>query len=278
MSERFGRELALIVGGRQVAGLRVAFRATKTLDSKPNAIEIRVWNLAPETRAAAQEKGAGVMLSAGYRGDVRLVFVGDVDLVTHAREGADWVATLQAGDGLNAVRQGRIMEAFAAGAKTRDVVRSLAKQMKVSAGNALESWRAGGIDGAIDSFANGLILSGPVHAEMDRVAKATGFEWSIQDGALQILEPGKANAKEAVILSPSTGLIGSPTPAIVATQGGGKRRVVRARSLLNGDLAPGRAVQIDAAQVKGWYRVETVQLTGDTHGPDWYVDLEAAPL
>lgn len=278
MSDLFGRELTLIVGGRQVDGLRVAFRATKTLGSKPNAIEIRVWNLAPETRAAAQEKGAGVMLSAGYRGDVRLLFVGDVDLVTHERDGADWVTTLQAGDGLNAMRQGRIMEAFAAGAKATDVVKKLAGQMKVVIGSALEDWKGGGVDGAIDAFANGLILNGPVHVEMDRVAKATGFEWSIQDGALQILTPGKANNREAVVLSPLTGLIGSPTPAVVSTQGGGKRSVIRARSLLNGDLSPGRAVQLDAAQVKGWYRVESVQMTGDTFGGDWFSDVEAAPL
>lgn len=278
MADLFRRELALIVGGRQVAGLRVAFRATKTLASKPNAIEIRVWNLAPETRAAAQEKGAGVMLSAGYEGDARLLFVGDVDLVTHEREGPDWVTTLQAGDGLNAVRQGRIMEAFAAGAKVSDVVRKLAGSMKVSMGNALEELKTGGVDGAIDSFANGLIVNGPVHEEMNRIARATGFEWSVQDGALQILKTGKANSKEAVVLSPSTGLIGSPTPAIVATQGGGKRKVVRARSLLNGDLAPGRAVQIDGAAVRGWYRIEKVQMVGDTYGQDWFSDLEAAPL
>lgn len=287
MPDLFGRRLDLIVGGkeiggvvtgRDVSGLRVAFRATKDLTPKPNAIEIRVWNLSPETRAAAMEKGAKVMLSAGYESDLGLIFVGDVTLVTHAKEGADWVTTLQGGDGLTAVQTGRIHEAFAAGAKLKDVIRKLGERMKVSTADALAAIRSGKIEGLVDEFTNGLVASGALHEEFNRLARISGFEWSIQDGALQVLPKGKADSREAVVLSETSGLIGSPVPAIKPVEGGGRKNIIRARSLLNSELRPGRVVQIRSAQLDGWYRVEMVQASGDTHGPDWFSDIEAVPL
>lgn len=278
MADLFGRRLELIVGGKQVDGLRVAFRGTKDLTTTPNAIEIRVWNLAPETRASAMVKGAGVMLSAGYRDDLGLIFVGDVDIVTHAKEGPDWVTTLQGGDGLTAVQTGRINEAFAAGAKLKDVVRKFGERMKVSTSDALAQLRAGKVDGLIDEFTNGLVASGSLHEEFNRVARISGFEWSIQDGALQLLPNGKADTTEAVVLSESSGLIGSPVPAVAPVAGGGTKTILRARSLINSALRPGRAVQVQSAQLDGWYRIEKVQLVGDTHGPDWFSDIEAVPL
>src|SRR5690606_39810626 len=97
----FDRELQLLAGGKDVSGLRVAFRIAKSVGPKLNSAEIKVWNMAADTAAATKQKDAKILLSAGYRGEMRLLFVGDVDLVTTEIEGPDRVTTMKAGDGLD---------------------------------------------------------------------------------------------------------------------------------------------------------------------------------
>jgi len=88
----------------------------------------------------------------------------------------------------------------------------------------------------------------------------------VQDGEIVI----HTFAGTAVLLTPETGLIGSPTP-----QNDGR---VSAQSLLQPDLIPGRQVQIKSKHVQGMYVVETAQYEGETAGDAWFVNITARPL
>ena len=107
--------------------------------------------------------------------------------------------------------------------------------------------------------------------ELDRLCKTLGYDWSIQDGQLQLLgardtiEPG-----DAIVLNPASGMIGTPEP--------GENGIVEVRSLLIPQLSPGRRVKLEAAAIQGNYRVEKVVYQGDTRGQDWYADLELKPV
>jgi hypothetical protein len=71
-----------------------------------------------------------------------------------------------------------------------------------------------------------------------------------------------------VLLTPETGLIGSPDIS--------NRLVLRARSLLNPELFPNRQVKIESTEIKGlMFRLERVIFTGETFGQNWYADIEA---
>lgn len=273
----YGREIELIAGGKDVSGLRIAFTAAKSLSEKPNACEIRVWNLAPDTIAAASAKGAQVMLSAGYEGERRLLFVGDMDTVATERSGPDTVTRMEAGDGIS-IRLQRQFEALKRGLNPGAAIERLAGKTRVAARDAADTIRREGVGAGFTGFVNGLVSHGPVSAQIGKMAEAFGFRDSVQDGRLSLIRDGETDGRDAVVLKPSTGLVGSPVMGRQPNPLGGTRDVLRVRSLLNGDLAPGRAIHVQSAHVDGWYRVEAVRHVGDTHGQDWYSDVEATPL
>jgi hypothetical protein len=74
----------------------------------------------------------------------------------------------------------------------------------------------------------------------------------------------------AVVLTPTTGLIGTPSH--------GEKGAINAVSLLNGEIKPGRKVDIECRSLVGSYRATAVTHSGDTQGSDWYSSFEAEEL
>jgi hypothetical protein len=114
------------------------------------------------------------------------------------------------------------------------------------------------------------VLNGQAADILDRMARSSGYEWSVQDGQLQFLEVGKALQRTAVSLTPDTGLLGSPEV--------GEKGVVTARSWLQPSIIPGRKVHIRSRQVNGFFRVLKLLHRGDTRGSEWYTEIEGQPV
>jgi hypothetical protein len=269
VAELYHRVAVVTVGTTRVSGLRTSFSVKRTLRQEPNTARLSIWNLARETRKALQQDSVPVLLEAGYRDNTSQLFSGDLRNVTSVRDGPDWLTSFESGDGENAFRSARLSKALKS-ATFEGLLKEAAQSMGVGVGNALELAKQGKFEKAIKALTSGVTLSGFSRRVMDRLTRSAGLEWSIQDGQLQLLERGKALAGTAVLLTPNTGLIGSPEI--------GEGGVVAAKSLLQPDIFPGRKVEIRAAQVNGFYRVETITYDGDTHGTNWYVDMEASPL
>jgi hypothetical protein len=266
--EMFGRRAVLRMGTVEVDGLRVTFRIARDKKPEPNQGEISVWNLSRETRAKLADQKVPIEFQAGYGKDISQVFFGDIpaDGISTVRDGPDWVTTFRAGDGGKAYRTARIQEAFGKGTKLADVLKKAAKQMGVGLGNALSKLADGDLSGAVTEMFGGVVLSGPVPRELDRLLRSYGYEWSIQDGQLQVIEQDGHTDDEAVLLRPDTGLIGSPEP--------GKDGFTKVRSLLQPQILPGRRVKLETSNLDGFFVVAKVTHTGDTHGPDWYSECE----
>jgi hypothetical protein len=263
------RAIEVTVGTTQITGLRMAFKVMSNLRGEPNTAELRIWNLSADTRAKTQAKGLAVRIMAGYLEGMGQVFLGTMRDPSHVREGVDIVTTLTAGDG-DAVRGARINETLARGAKVGDAMASAAKKLGVSADDAIKKLRSGDIRGGLEQFIGGTTLSGSAWGELQRLVSASGLEASIQGGQLQVLDRGQATADQAVRLAVDSGLIGSPEP--------GKDGETKVRSLLQPGIYPGRKIKVESLGANGFYRAEVVTHSGDTHGPDWYTDIEARPL
>jgi hypothetical protein len=272
MMEMFGRRAVLQMGTVEVDGLRVAFRIARDNKPEPNQGEVSVWNLSRNTRAKLADQEVPVGLQVGYGGEISQLFSGDIpaDGISTVREGPDWVTTFRAGDGEKAYRTARIQESFGKGTKLADVLKKAAKQMGVGVGNALSKLADGDLEGAVTEMFGGAVLSGPVPRELDRLLRSYGYEWSIQDGQLQVVERDGHTDDEAVLLRPDTGLIGSPEP--------GKNGFTKIRSLLQPQILPRRRVKLETASFDGFFVVAKVTHTGDTYGPEWYSEFEAEPL
>ena len=255
-----------------IDGLRMKFEITKTLEKSPNCSTISIFNLSPTHRAQLQKKGTKVYFQAGYEDTVKQVFSGDARRVENTHEGPDWVTKITLGDGERAFKFARFSETFRPGATVETVVRALADAMKLDPGNAVEQTLAAVGPGGLDQFVTGYAFHGRASDALDEVLSSLGLSWSIQDGRLQVLTRTGALAGETILISPSSGLVGSP--AFGTPKEKDKEAKLTVKSLLQPSIRCGGVVAVDSAAVKGQFRVVSVKHEGDTAGGDWYTTLE----
>ena len=275
--ELWTRAVEVVFGATQVTGLRCAFKATKSLKPEPNTAELQIWNLSPDTRAKMQQT-MPVSISAGYAGGIARIFLGDMRSPWHERQGCDLITSLRAGDGENAVRTARVNESISSGAGVGQAFEKLINKIGISADDALKKIKSGELRGSVKEFFKGFTASGGAWDEFQRLLDGTGFEGSIQDGVVQLLERGQPTNDQDILLTSDSGLIGSPELVEKKKKNEKMTSIVRARSLLQPGLFPGRAVKIESTAIDGRYRIESVTHTGDTHGTDWYSDIEVTQL
>lgn len=245
--------------GKYYSGLRLRFKIIKTSDSKPNKSNVQVYNLTKETRTLAEKKGQVFILSAGYETTEEVLFSGDVARIITELDGPDYVTTFEAGDGEKAFQTARLEKSFQEGVDIKDVfndlITSLGKTIK-----DISSVKS-------SKIVNGISLSGLSRTHMDELTNRYGLEWSIQDGGVQILESKKATKESAIFLSVDSGLIGVPKK-----KEDGSIDLV---SLLQPQIRPGRIISLESKFITGQFVCRKVTHTGDTHGQDWYSQIEA---
>ena len=291
MADRlFDRDLVINVGGLRIASrlqdetrqrlglrqneistiLKVTFKIVRTLKKEPNKAEVSIFNLKKDNRIALQEKKQPTVIEAGYIDNVSQIFSGNLEFGNNRKDGRTWITTLQAGDGSQKYKSARINKSIKGPAKIGDVLKTAAKALGINVGN-LDSAAAGGSKrGSLKEFTSGIVLSGKAELSVDKIAKSMGLGWSIQDGQLQFLGADDTIGDLAPLLAPGVGLIGSPEP--------GDKGIVKVRTLLQPELLPGKRVKIESAEIDGVFRIEKSTFLGDTHGTDWYTDLECKPL
>lgn len=279
MTDLVNRSLVLNVGGLRITspsdindqpGLRVTFAIQKNLRKEPNTSTVTIYNLSKDSRSKVQDQDLEVTLDAGYVDNRHLIFAGQLDYSSHVKQGTDWVTTMQSGDGSKVYQTARINESIKGPASLSAVVQKAANALGINIGNALTKISKGSLRGNLSEWVNGVVLQGKAEKQLDKILRSAGYSWSIQDGQLQLLGPEETLEEQAAVLRPGTGLIGSPEP--------GDKGVIRARSLLQPRLLPGRKVKIESATVNGFFKILKTNFVGDTRGQDWYSDIEGRPL
>ncbi len=281
MADLFNREVSINLGGTRIATrnadgesvpiLRVVFDVELNLAKEPNTVALQIYNLKRDTRTLVAQKGIRTTIEAGYFGRESIIFDGVLDYGTTRREGPDWITEFESTDGGDRLRKARISESLKSGVTFEQALRKAVQATGLGLGNAIEQIKKGNLRGALNSFSGGIVMQGPARVQVTKILEAAGFEWSVQQGQIQVLEPnGVIDPGLAIRLAPGTGLIGSPQP--------GEDGIVEAKSLLLPDLLPGRRVQIQSAEVDGFFRLDRTRFTGDTWGGDWYAECECKPL
>lgn len=271
----FGRKWKVTVSTVAIEGLRVRFKVDKTSKPEPNKAEVSIWGLAESNRAMLERmvdegQEIPVQIEAGYAAATSVIYSGQLRHVATTREGPDLIVTVGSGDGEKAYQTKRVSASFQPNVTADAVLRKLAASLGVSPGNvasAAVKLRLAGV-GAL--FSQGTVLHGSASREMSAICRSCGLSWSIQDGELQLLPIGKALEASAIDLSPETGLVGSPT-----VDGKGK---LSARMLMAPDVFPGRKIVLTSERLSGNYVVDVSSHSGDSHGQEWYVDIEGKAL
>ena len=299
----FDRVASLVIGkeggeGRELAGLRFSFSIQKGSTKTPNKCTVKVWNAAPQTRARIETIGNALILRAGYAQDTgaNTIFSGNVTRALTSREGPDWVTELELLDGGLEFRDTKASVSFAAGATVAQVIADLAKRFGLPVRPLPDSIAA-------KQYRSGFAFAGRVRDALDKACQYAGLEWSIQNREIQIIARGGVFRQRAYVLSPDTGLIGSPMQesksmtekaaakeGVTASQPGVRRTTERdaggevdnvlqvlgykATSFLLPLLEPGGYVQLKSSGIDGeFFRVEELVHNGDTHGRDWHTEI-----
>lgn len=257
--------------GVEITDIRTRFTITKSSGKDPNNAEIELTNLAPDMRAALAYKPLRVKLEAGYAGELKHVFTGDLRFGSSRIEQPDWLTKLQLADGDRAYRHARVSKSYVRGTPVSKMLADAAKAMglrvppEVAASPELA-----------EQVATGAVANGPARDELTRLLAPYGYYWSIQDGALTILKSQTTTATRAWLISQETGMVGSPE--FSTPERTGKTPVLQLKCLLFPELIPGGKIQVQSRAINGIFKLVKVSHTGDTHGSDWQTEVEAKAL
>jgi hypothetical protein len=264
MSRLFGRTYRLTVGDRQWTELDIEFDIDRS-SGRPGRATVVLWNLSrPSRDALAQSHDARVELLAGYDVEQHLIFAGLVRGATSTRDGAEWRTELRCLDGAGALTR-RVSFAARSDRSIGEVLEACAVALGVGIGNAREAFAAAGLL-AGGRAVRSAVLAGSAAAELEGLCVSAGLEWSIQDGVLQVSLEGDSSERSALLLSASSGLVGSPQVS---------RHGVEFDALMVPGLRPGALVQLEAANGSGTYRCRGVRYVGSTSGDSWGCHVQA---
>ncbi len=272
MTRLFIKKWRVDVHNRRFEDIDIQFDVVKKLGRSPNTCKLTLFNLAASLRGElAQLARVRVILEAGYVGDSAVIFNGNLRHVTTSRSDTDILTVIEGNDGGAAYLTARVNQSFAPGASIETVVRACVSAMGLGLGNTAAAIQGARFDaGRGRSFEAGTTLSGSASRELTEILRSLGMTWSIQNGAVQLLQRGEATRRTAVLLNSTTGLLGSPH----AERDG---RVKAAMMLIPG-VGPGQRVRLESEFVEGAFRVREAKFSGETDGNDWSILTELEPL
>lgn len=250
--------------------LRVSFKIERSTSKDHDKAEILIYNLSREHRSDLQQKKIACTLLAGYAGATFELFNGTLTFAQTVQDGTDWITKIQLADGIEKIKSSRVNIGLRGPVTSQQAFNAIISAMGLQPGNTAEKTGTS-LRQSLTQFVNGLTMSGKAELQLDKLAKAFGYSWFVQGGALHLLGPNETLAGQVVSLRPGVGLIGSPQA--------GEKGVLKVRSLLQPGLLPGYKVHVESAQVKpADFKIEKATYLGDTWGTDWYADLEVKPI
>jgi hypothetical protein len=252
----------------EISGLRIGFKIIKDSQPQPNNVEISIYNLSASSRAALEEKGCRILLLAGYADQISQIASADVRIAQSQKLGVDWVTKIEAGDGERAIKFARVKESWAPGTPVSEIISKTVSALMLDPGNALAKAKQ-----ISAQYSSGYVQNAKASDELTTLLEPHGYEWSVQDGRIEVLKKNEALPETAPLLSPDTGLIGAPEMGTPAKAG--EKPVLKVRSLLQPRIRPGQRFQLRSASRNGVFLAKKVTHAGDTFGNDWYTDIEA---
>lgn len=273
--EVFERDYRLVVeyaglGLEIVPPMQIVFSVSKTLKPTPNKANFKIWGLTREHIATLEGmKRARVEFAAGYKGATSVIYLGELRVGMTVDEPPDFgIVVLETADSEAAYGKSRINQSFAKGVTTDAVLSAVATQIGVAPGNLADAKRkiSSVFSGTGNRFPKGAVLSGSATREMTAICRSLNLEWSIQNGKLQILEKGRVLEGAAILLGAKSGMIGQPT---IDNKG-----IASVTSALQPDVFPGRQIMIEGRRLKGRFRAEETEHSGDYRGDTWQVAIK----
>jgi hypothetical protein len=161
---------------------------------------------------------------------------------------------------------------YGEGTAVKQVLRDAAKSMGLALPKNVEE----DTDLDDEKFQGGALAFGATRDQFTRFLAPYGYSWSIQNGQLRILRDDRAHPGTYKEISEENGMIG--TPEFGSPPQSGKPPHMTVTMLLYPELNPGDKVLVKSKYKTGYFRAETVEHVGDSHGNAWETQVELKPL
>lgn len=259
-------------GGLRISELRISFDISKDDGKDANDAKIDIYNLSEASRRRIDEIDELVFLEAGYAdGDgLETLFIGNITNISHSITPPDVLTSITANDGSKEMKNAKSNFSFASGISGREVLRKVLQSFSISSDFNNVSFTD-------KNYANGFSFVGSSTDALTKVTQFLGLSWSIQNNEIKLVQFDGNDGSRIVLLSPETGMIGSPEKELFAdrTAKGDSKKVDvpgwRIRSLLQPKIVPTNQIVVNSREVpqNSLFTVMTVVHSGDTHGVEW---------
>lgn len=270
---QFNRTASVSIGkegdiGIHISGLRIAFEVTKTTDKAANKATITIYNLSAATRNKIQNTDEKIFLKAGYvdSGGEEVIFAGDIININHKKAYPGFLTIIKAKDGHKALKDTRIALSFRPGATAETILNKVVRTFDLS--NELKH-----ITIPNKVYVHGFSFIGPAKIALDKLTAFLGFEWSVQNDMLKIIQKETTDTSRAIVLSAATGLLGSPerlSTVLRKNKGNDKKDKPGWKfvSLLKPQIIPNGRVSVSSSEITNdtVFKVVSVQHSGDVRG------------
>jgi hypothetical protein len=286
VSKQYIRNYTLAIIGedgqtRIISGLRIQFEVQKFIYGRANTCALKIYNASEDTLSLLEKKFTKIILNAGYGTDLSLLFSGDVRNVFQRRDSVDSILEVYAADGEVPLLNSIFNKSYEGSVDIKQIITEVAGSFKDVVLGVVS-----GLPEGADKLL-GQSLSGSSKDIMDTYAQEYGFNWSIDDGVLNIISEESAIALTNVILVTSkTGMIGSPTITDIG---------VDVTTLLNTEFSPNRLFRIQSVGAElqvgnlfvgkakrtvaeGTYKVTECLFKGDSRDGQWVSIVKGRPF
>lgn len=251
----------VIGNATEIEGMRIRFEVQKHLAKEPNKATIKIHNLAEHTRSEIEKGDMAIRLHAGYDGNLRLLFYGDLRRAFSAREGTDIVTTLSVNDGGQAFKHARMNKSYKPPTKLIRVLQDMAKSMDLDLPRELVNRPE-----LHQAISTGVTAQGATRDVMTSVLAEFGYGWSIQNGILQILRDEDLRPGEAFLIDADAGLVNNPERTVPEKEGG--KAEVKFDVLLYPELQPGSKARLASEFINLEMKLTDVTHNGDNDASD----------
>ena len=249
--------------GAGVVPIHVNFSFQKTDLQSQNTGKVSLWNLNKSELSVLNEKDCAVELKAGYGSRMSKIFSGLVSYVNTSNDNADRKTDIEVIDNLAEIRDTYVSISYNGKVNWKTIFDDVGAQMGVAVSY---SYNAEFVD-----VANGFSYDGMARNILDKGCKCCNLVWILQNGVLKIKKPGEVIYREVYLLSPDTGLLGIPARVtITQEEATGKNQLGwDVEYFLNGAINIDDYVKIESETVTGYFRVYSIEITGDNVSGDW---------
>lgn len=267
----FLRKIEMRIGDTRIDGLNIEFTSRRSIRKEPNTLSASVTGLSMESVEQFQRaSGEPVQLFAGYKTTgTHEIFAGELRRAWGTKADGSTILAIEADDGRNATKS-RFFRSYTRGAALSTIIEDLCATMGVGIGNALDALGATEEGAPAKQMAAGYAVTGRASEVLDSILNGLGWRYSIQSGMVQAVPATGSLEQEIVELTPSSGMVGSPSID--------KDGTITVAALMIPGVKPGKRISVKSRLFTGTFIASVCEYRGTLGSGSFGVTMQGKVL